>query len=75
MRTIKKNVTMKTVEITVYDRAAKEERTTTAEISDFSEPLTLAPNCVEIERKVISEREVTLAMPPEVFVKYATVQE
>jgi hypothetical protein len=75
MRTIKKSITVKTVEQTLYNRTAKLETTRTFNVSEAENEPTLPENCVLLEQKTVSEKEVVYQMSPETFVKHATIVE
>ena len=68
--TSKKSIKVRAVEVAMYDRVAKEERTETFNVSEVEK---LPANCVLIEHHDIpgSEKEVVYTMTPETFVANA----
>jgi len=75
MRNIKKSIKVREVECVIYDRVAKEERTEKYNVAEVQEIPKLQENCILIEQKVISEKEVVYTMTPEKFVEHATIVE
>jgi hypothetical protein len=77
MRNIKKKITVRDMEVTMYDRVKKEERTETFKVSAVEKLPALPENCILIEQKVIpgTEKEVVYSMTPETFVANAKIVE
>lgn len=77
MRTIKKTIKVHQVEVVIYDRKTKEERTETYMVSEGTERPPIPEGCVRIEQKAIpgTEKEVVYTMSPETFMKHATISE
>jgi hypothetical protein len=75
MRNIKKTIKVREVEVVMYDRVAKEERTETFKVSEVEKLPSLPENCILVEQKDVpgSEKEVVYSMTPETFVKHATI--
>lgn len=75
MRNIKKTIKVRKMNITVYDRVAKEERTITVIVPEVHKTPEIPHNCVLIEEAIVEEKEVTYSMSPETFVEHATIVE
>jgi hypothetical protein len=75
MRSIKKTIKVREVECVIYDRNAKSERIATFTVPEVNELPSMPDNCILIEHKVLSEKEVTYSMKPETFFEHATIEE
>jgi hypothetical protein len=75
MRNIKKKIKVQEVECVIYDRNTKQERTEKYTVAEVQKMPTLPENCVLLEQKVLTEKEVTYSMKPETFVEHATIVE
>lgn len=71
MRAITKIIKVRQVECTIYDRTAKEERVELHTVAETSKMPTIPENCILIEQKILSEKEVKFSMSPEKFVALA----
>jgi hypothetical protein len=72
MRNIKKKIKVREVECVLYDRASKEERKQVFKVPETQEQPTLPENCVLLEQRTLSEKEVSYSMTPETFIEHAT---
>lgn len=77
MRNIRKIIKSHDIQVDVYDRVAKEERTEIHTVSEIDSKPKLSENCIVVEQKVVegTEREMLYTMSPSDFVKYATAVE
>jgi hypothetical protein len=77
MRNIRKKIKACEMEVIVYDRVLKIERTEVVTVSEVDDTPNLPENCILIDKKVVegSEREVLYIMPPKDFVKHAKIIE
>lgn len=74
MRTIKKTITVKTIEQTIYNRTTKVEEVKKFDVAEFQETPTAEPDCVVLDTKVLEEKEIVYTMSPETFFKNATLE-
>jgi len=77
MRNIRKLIKSHDLQVTVYDRVAKEERTEVHTVSEIDNKPKLPENCIVVEQKIVegTEREILYIMSPSDFVKHATLVE
>jgi phosphoglycerate dehydrogenase-like enzyme len=77
MRNIKKTIKVHDVEVTLYDRVAKEERKEVVKVTELDKLPKIPENCVIIEQHDIpgTEKEVIYSMSPETFVAHAKIVE
>jgi hypothetical protein len=75
MRNIRKSIKVREVECLIYDRTAKAERAEIVKVAEVEEMPKLPENCILIEQKVLSEKEVVYSMTPGTFVAHATIIE
>jgi hypothetical protein len=73
MRNLKKKIKVQEVECVLYDRIVKEERTEKFTVAEVQKMPKLPENCILVEQRVLSEKEVVYSMTPETFVEHATI--
>lgn len=72
MREIRKKLLVTVYDCLFYDKVAKQERAESVEVTEVSGEIKAPENCVLLEKKKVSEKEVTFRMTPERFVELAT---
>lgn len=75
MRSIKKTLRVKEVQLTVYDTIAKSEKVINTTVSEVEKGAELPEGCVLVSAMVTGEKEVTYKMTPQDFVKHATIEQ
>jgi hypothetical protein len=73
MRTIKKTIKVQEIQCTIYDRVNKKESVATYIVPETHSLPETPDNCVLLESKVLSEKEVIYVMSPETFIEHATI--
>ena len=72
MRNIRKTIKVANYKVKVYNTVEKKEQELDLTITEVEKEIVLPENCIEIERDLISEKEVVFKMTPQEFVLYAT---
>jgi tRNA/tmRNA/rRNA uracil-C5-methylase (TrmA/RlmC/RlmD family) len=75
MRAVKKTIKVKEIEVIFYNRVTKQEVSVKVRLPEFKNDIELPENCVLLEQKTLSEKEVVYSMTPDVFFENATIVE
>jgi tRNA/tmRNA/rRNA uracil-C5-methylase (TrmA/RlmC/RlmD family) len=75
MRAVKKTIKVKEIEVIFYNRVTKQEVSVKVRLPESKNDIELPENCVLLEQKTLSEKEVVYSMTPDVFFENATIVE